>query len=300
MQPSAQFALTAIDNSAVDGSATVTITVSSTGLTTATANVTVTDNDTNNPVPTPTPTTPPTNASPVANNQSRTTKVNTPLSITLTGSDSDTPQAQLTYRLVTPPQNGVLSGSGENVTYTPKADFTGEDSFKFVINDGNSDSNIATISLQVLAEDVGAPPVALDQTLSGPPNTPINITLTATDADTPPAQLTFRIAAQPKNGKLSGSALNLVYTPNTGFTGTDSFTFIANDGSSDSNVGTITLQVTCGATSRRSRKARTLAHRQNTPLTFALTATDANNDDADFPHRDASPRTASFPAARRA
>ena len=270
---SATFALSAVDNTIVDGSKTVTITASSTGLTTATADVTVTDNDTNPP--------PPTNVPPVANNQSLTTKINTPLSITLTGSDSDTPVAQLTYRLVTPPANGVLSGSGANVTYTPKADFTGADSFKFVINDGNSDSNIATISLQVLAADIGASPVALDQTLSGPPNTPINITLTATDADTPQAQLTFRIAAQPKNGKLSGSALKLVYTPNEGFTGTDSFTFIANDGSSDSNIGTITLQV-LAANVAPVANSQNLRTPQNTPLTFALTASDANNDALTF------------------
>jgi len=42
---------------------------------------------------------------------------------------------------------------------------------------------------------------------------------------------------------VSGTAPELIYTPHTAFTGTDSFTFKANDGEYESNTATVTIQV---------------------------------------------------------
>ncbi|HLE34914.1 MAG TPA: Ig-like domain-containing protein, partial [Nitrososphaerales archaeon] len=47
------------------------------------------------------------------------------------------------------PINGALSGAAPNLTYTPTTDFVGNDSFTFKVNDGSSDSNIATVSIVV-------------------------------------------------------------------------------------------------------------------------------------------------------
>jgi hypothetical protein len=71
--------------------------------------------------------------------------------ITLSASDIDDGDV-LNYRVVDAPTGGVLSGSGENLTYTPDADFSGNDSFTFVANDGYFDSNIATISISVTSD----------------------------------------------------------------------------------------------------------------------------------------------------
>ncbi len=90
-------------------------------------------------------------------------------------------------------------------------------------------------------EPTNTPPVATDQSLTTPVDTPLTITLSATDADSDP--LTYTVAGQPANGTLTGTAPDLTYTPDTGFAGTDSFTFTANDGTTDSNTGTITIQV---------------------------------------------------------
>lgn len=63
----------------------------------------------------------------------------------------------LTYTLTRWPENGYLSGHGEHWTYTPSADFHGEDSLSFKVNDGRVDSNEATLTLRVLP--VNDPPV---------------------------------------------------------------------------------------------------------------------------------------------
>jgi hypothetical protein len=84
-------------------------------------------------------------------------------------------------------------------------------------------------------------PVASNQAVFTAQNTPVNITLTATSPQGYP--LTYTILTQPTQGSLSGSAPNLTYTPNTGYTGPDSFTFRANDGVSNSNTATVSITV---------------------------------------------------------
>jgi len=67
------------------------------------------------------------------------------------------------------------------------------------------------------------------------------VTLTGSDADGDP--LAYSIVAGPANGTLSGTAPNLTYTPGPNANGADSFTFKANDGTSDSNVATVSITV---------------------------------------------------------
>ena len=55
--------------------------------------------------------------------------------------------------------------------------------------------------------------------------------------------LIFAIISEPKNGGVSGTGANLTYTPNANYSGSDSFTFKANDGSTDSNTATVSISV---------------------------------------------------------
>ena len=96
------------------------------------------------------------NDPPVAHDQAVTTDEDTPVDILLTASDAN--GDPLTFAIVLEPENGTLSGTPPNVTYTPDADYHGPDSFTFVANDGTVDSNTATVSITVTA--VNDPPVA--------------------------------------------------------------------------------------------------------------------------------------------
>ena len=166
-------------------------------------------------------------APPVANNQSVTVAFNTAKAITLTGSGTGT----LTYSVMSSPANGTLSGTAPNLTYTPTTGYFGSDSFTFKTNNG-MDSNTATVSITVLP----AAPVANNQTVAVPFNTPTAITLTASGSGT----LTYSVVTPPAQGTLSGTAPNLTYTPNASYSGSDSFTFKANNGT-DSNTATVSI-----------------------------------------------------------
>jgi len=85
---------------------------------------------------------------PVAYDQSLDVLVNTPKDITLKGTDVN--KDPLTYIIVTEPAHGSRSGTLPDITYTPFNNYLGEDSIVFKVNDGQADSNEATVSINVV------------------------------------------------------------------------------------------------------------------------------------------------------
>jgi VCBS repeat-containing protein len=178
------------------------------------------------------------NDAPVAEDITVTTPEDTAIDITLIGSDVD--GDTLTYAIVDGPANGTVTIVGNVVTYTPNANFNGTDSFTYKVNDGELDSNVATVTITVTA--VNDAPVAEDITVTTPEDTAIDITLIGSDVDGD--TLTYAIVDGPANGTVTIVGNVVTYTPNANFNGTDSFTYKVNDGELDSNVATVTITVT--------------------------------------------------------
>ena len=84
-------------------------------------------------------------------------------------------------------------------------------------------------------------PTVNNQLLSTNENTPLPITLTASDPEND--ILTYSLIKQPSEGTLTGKVPSLVYIPRLNHTGLDTLTFKANDGSSDSRIGTVSISV---------------------------------------------------------
>jgi hypothetical protein len=177
------------------------------------------------------------NDAPVANGQSVSTAEDTAKAITLTASDAE--GSALAYTIVTNPASGTLSGTAPNLTYTPAANYNGPAGFTFRVNDGTVNSATATVSITVTA--VNDAPVATPQNVSIAHNTATAITLAGTDVDGNP--LSYTVATQPTRGTLSGTAPNLTYTPTSGSSGPDSFTFKVNDGNVDSATATVSITI---------------------------------------------------------
>ncbi len=179
------------------------------------------------------------NHAPIAQSLSRTLAEDNSAALTMVASDPD--RDAISYSIVSAPSHGVLSGlSSANVTYTPSVDYNGSDSFTYKANDGSLDSNTATFSLMVMP--VNDAPVAMGLAVNTLQNTSLPIVLGATDADGD--TLSYFIVSQPLHGTLSGSGTNVTYTPSSNYYGADSFTFKANDGTVNSNLGTISITVT--------------------------------------------------------
>ncbi|WP_372846200.1 Ig-like domain-containing protein, partial [Pontiella sp.] len=158
--------------------------------------------------------------------------------LTLTGSDFE--GSELTYEVTGFPANGslVTNGALPNLIYTPDAEFQGIDTFTFIVNDGEDDSEPATITITVTNQA----PTAASLNASTFVDADLNIILIGTDPDNGPSGLTYDYTA-PAHGSLSGTAPNLIYTPDTGYVGDDSFTYTVNDGLASSAVATVSITV---------------------------------------------------------
>ncbi len=216
-----------------------------------------------------------TNEPPVAKPEYIAVQEDKPASITLMGSDLN--GDRLTYHIVTGPSHGKLSGAAPSLTYTPELNYSGKDSFTFVVNDGAVDSNTTTISLEI--EEINDPPIANHQSAMTRLDRSVFITLTGNDVDSD--KLQYSIATQPEHGSLTfGSDFDtsgkLTYTPDANFTGKDSFTFKLNDGDADSAPATVTLNMTPNHVPMADIQSVVTA--EDTPTVINLTGSDPDGD----------------------
>ncbi|MFM7553906.1 MAG: Ig-like domain-containing protein, partial [Verrucomicrobiota bacterium] len=98
----------------------------------------------------------PVNRPPVAQGQTVSVNAGGTLAIVLAGTDPE--NAPLKYAVVTQPANGALTGTAPNLTYAPKAGFSGNDSFTFTVNDGSLTSAPALVGITVNPSTVDLTP----------------------------------------------------------------------------------------------------------------------------------------------
>ncbi|MES2657777.1 MAG: Ig-like domain-containing protein [Verrucomicrobiota bacterium] len=189
------------------------------------------------------------NTAPVATNDSYSTNQGTALVVPAAGvlsNDTDAQSNPLTASLSTGPSHGTLSlNANGGFTYTPTAGYSGPDSFTYRTNDGLLNSSIATVTLTVIA--VNTAPVATNDSYSTNQSTMLTVPASgvlANDTDAQSNPLTASVNVGPSNGTLSLNANGgFTYTPNTGYSGADSFTYRANDGLLNSNIATVSLTI---------------------------------------------------------
>jgi len=93
------------------------------------------------------------NHDPVAQNDTATVVENGSVNIAVLSNDSDVDGDTLSISEVTSPENGTATIHGTQITYTPKSDYTGSDSFSYTVSDGNGSTATATVSITVTQED---------------------------------------------------------------------------------------------------------------------------------------------------
>ena len=213
----------------------------------------------------------PVNDPPVANNIDVSVMEDMPIPVTLVGIDPD--GDSLAYSIVTKPSNGILSGTEPNMSYTPNTNFNGLDSFTFRVSDGTLNSIPGTVSLLVNPAD--DPPIANGNNVTVTEDLVSHIMLTGSDPDGDP--LTYSVLRTPNHGKLSGTAPNLIYTPDPNFSWLDSFTFRVNDGKSDSVPATVMISVT-PVNDPPTAKDDKIVTQEDTPATIDVLANDTEVD----------------------
>jgi uncharacterized protein with beta-barrel porin domain len=125
--------------------------------------------------------------------------------------------------IATPPAHGTASVSGLGFVYTPATNYVGSDSFSYTASGPGGTTAPALVSIQVVA----APPTAAAATLSVPYATPGSIDLAPFIAGPTFTGVSVSIGSPPGNGRATVSGTRITYTPNTGFSGNDSLTYVA-------------------------------------------------------------------------
>lgn len=193
---------------------------------------------------------------PIAVNDSYSTTEDTPLVRPLaTGvlsNDSDPDNEAITAVLTSAPLFGSLDLNADgSFTYTPAPNYSGPDSFKYVVKDGTTPtpltSNEATVSITVTAVN-DAPVADPDGPYAAVEDTTLNVSaangVLANDSDVDSPTFTAVLLTQGSKGTVTLAANgSFQYVPNPNANGTDTFTYRATDGSAFSPPATVTIQI---------------------------------------------------------
>ncbi|MDB5337226.1 MAG: repeat-containing protein [Planctomycetaceae bacterium] len=187
------------------------------------------------------------NVAPVANPITVTTTTGVAVSGTLTATDANGDPLTFSAGATAATHGTVVINSDGTFTFTPTAGFTGVGTFSFKANDGSLNSADA-VGTVVISAAANTAPVVINGTGIAVDGITLNGSVSPLAVDAEGDPLTFSVVSQPTHGTLT---LNpdgtFAYNADAGFTGADSFTFKANDGLLDSNIGTFNLTVNASA-----------------------------------------------------
>ena len=141
---------------------------------------------------------------------------------------------------------GVVTMGGDGAfTFTPATNFTGADSFNYTVSDSDGNTAMATVTVNVSA--VNDSPTATNDSFSTELGTSLTFAATdllSNDNDVDGDSLSLSNLSAPSNGELSNNGdSTFTYTPDPGFTGTDSFSYTISDGNGETATGAVNIQV---------------------------------------------------------
>ena len=139
-------------------------------------------------------------------------------------------------------------------TYDPNGQFeylsagnSTTDSFTYTVSDGHGGTDTATVAIIINGVDDtpgNNPPMAVDDSATTPQGTPVTIDVLNNDYDPDGDTPTLDSVGQGTNGSVTNNGNDVTYTPNSGFTGADSFNYTISDGNGGTDTATVTVTVT--------------------------------------------------------
>lgn len=189
------------------------------------------------------------NTPPIANNDTVTTYVDTPVIIDVLVNDTDPdPGALITaVQIVLAPLHGTaVIQPDKKIAYTPALGYIGDDYFVYrILDDWNQPSNNGLVAITV--RPINTAPVANNNSYIGQKNTTLNIAapgVFADDSDDVAFTLDSFDAASVNAGTVVVNADgSFTYTPATGFVGLDTFTYTIKDTPGLTATATVSIDV---------------------------------------------------------
>ena len=224
----------------------------------ATATVTVKVNDSN--------------SSPVAVDDSAITAEGSSVTINVLANDIDPEDDDLLIDSFSQGSNGSVAKVEGKLVYTPNINFTGIDSFTYLVSDGLvTDEAIVTVTV-----NENAAPVAVDDDKATDEGNSVAIDVLENDTDAEDDELFIDSFTQASNGSVSLEEGKLVYTPNPDFEGTDTFDYTVSDGK-DTDTATVTVTVN-GMNNKPNAKDDSISTDEDHSVTIDVLENDTDED----------------------
>lgn len=208
-------------------------------------------------------TTPVPNSAPIANADTPTTTVGTPVTVDVLANDTDANADALTITSTTVPAHGTDSVVAGEIVYTPAAGYTGTDSFSYTISDGHGGTSTATVTVTVTAVPVVPPvvpvvpvvvtaPVAANDTATTSFGKSVTINVLANDNGGSTGTLPTIVAGSitppvdssgATRGTVSLVGSDLVFVPPAGFVGTVTFRYSVTNSLGATSTASVTVTV---------------------------------------------------------
>ena len=180
------------------------------------------------------------NSNPVANGQTVNGVEDTPVSFRLSAIDPD--GDWIDYTVLSDPEHGTLSGRAPDLTYSPDAEYNGQDSLTFRASDSFGGTSTAVVT--IIIASVNDPPAAYDDQASTGQGTPVTTNVLSNDEDVETTNLTVTSVSTPRNGTATiNGDMTVTYTPNAGFVGGDYFNYSISDGDGGTASAAVSVEV---------------------------------------------------------
>ena len=194
----------------------------------------------------------PVNDPPTAAGDTASLNEDTSTAINVVANDTDVDGDTLTPIAIGGSPVGAVAINGNGtIQYTPPPNYYGSDSFSYTVSDGHGGTASANVTVTVAA--VNDPPTADPKTYTTNYGTAVTATLTGADIET--CELSFQIVTPPAHGSLGGigskicvtllppysDSATVKYTPASGWSGVDTFTYRVRDGVLYSAPATVTV-----------------------------------------------------------
>ena len=187
----------------------------------------------------------PENIAPVADDETLSTAEDASNSVNVLVGDSDADGDALSVTTLAPAaaHRTVSCSAAGSCTYTPEADWSGDDSFEYTVSDGRGKTDTGLVSVTVTA--VNNAPVAGDDVLTADEDAQGQVDVLTDNTDVEGDALSVTGSTNGAHGAASCDAGGTcTYTPAADYSGADTFTYTVSDGNGGTDIGSVSVTVT--------------------------------------------------------
>lgn len=204
----------------------------------------------------------------------------------LLSNDYDVDNASLAISSVFDVENGTVRIEGDKVVFTPDADYFGEASFVYTVDDGVGGS--ATGKVDIYLNSVNDAPRLIAESAATDEDTVLSFDIASLmsndyDVDNQFSELSFTGVSNAKNGTATVVGDKVIFTPDADYFGEASFDYSVSDGVG--GVGTTTVAIDLAPVNDAPRlQSETTVTDEDTILRFSFADLLANDYDVDNEH----------------